>query len=419
MSVRKRTWTTAKGESKEAWIVDYFLNRVRLQKTFLKKKEADAWADRMRVEVRNGTHTPDSKSITVKEAGEQWLKACEHGAPGHPPLERATIKTYQQHLHLHIVPYLGSVRLSQLSAPMVRDFEDKLSQGIAAPGADHVEPRSRIMVKKIRSSLSTILADAQERGQVARNVVRELRSGRRRGKERRAERRQRGKLKVGVDIPTTAEIRAMLAAAKGRWRPLLLVAVFAGLRSSELRGLTWSAIDFDKAELHVRQRMDRYNTVGKPKSEAGERTVPLPPQVLSELRAWKLQCPKGPLNLVFPNLKGRPETHANTVSRGLIPTVIAAGVADIVKDEHGKVVVDAGGKPVMRARYTGMHALRHFFASWCINRKVDGGRELPPKLVQARLGHSSITITLDVYGHLFPAVEDTDELAAAEQLLLG
>ena len=66
------------------------------------------------------------------------------------------------------------------------------------------------------------------------------------------------------------------------------------------------------------------------------------------------------------------------------------------------------------AKYTGLHALRHFFASWCINRKVDGGLELPLKMVSERLGHSNIAITADLYGHLFPRADDSAELAAAE-----
>jgi hypothetical protein len=53
-----------------------------------------------------------------------------------------------------------------------------------------------------------------------------------------------------------------------------------------------------------------------------------------------------------------------------------------------------------RAKYWGIHALRHFYASWCINRRMDGGLELPLKVVQARLGHASIQMTADVYGHL-------------------
>jgi integrase len=60
-----------------------------------------------------------------------------------------------------------------------------------------------------------------------------------------------------------------------------------------------------------------------------------------------------------------------------------------------------------------------FYASWCINRKVDGGLELPLKVVQARLGHASIQMTADTYGHLFPRSDDGAELAMAEKALLG
>jgi integrase len=99
------------------------------------------------------------------------------------------------------------------------------------------------------------------------------------------------------------------------------------------------------------------------------------------------------------------------VKRGLVPAQIAAGVSFEIAGAHGK--------PVARAKYPGLHSLRHFFASWCINRKVDGGLELPAKVVQERLGHSTIAMTLDVYGHLFPREDDGEELAAAERALLG
>jgi integrase len=76
-------------------------------------------------------------------------------------------------------------------------------------------------------------------------------------------------------------------------------------------------------------------------------------------------------------------------------------------------------KPMLQPKYTGLHALRHFYASWCINRREDGGLELPPKVVQHRLGHSSIMVTMDTYGHLFPRTDDGSELAAAETALLS
>src|SRR6202046_423118 len=311
MSVRKRAWTTSKGVEKEAWVVDYVDQAgKRHLKTFAKKKAADNFEATANVEIRAGIHTADSASITVAEAGKLWLETGDRAG-----LERATLDAYRQHLRLHIEPYLGKVKLSQLSAPMVREFEDKLARGDMPEGAAP-KPRSPVMVKKVRTSLSALLSDAQERGLVSRNVVKELRRSRKRGKERQAEKRQRGKLKVGVDIPTLDEIRAIVGAATGRWRPLLLTAIFTGLRASELRGLRWADIDLERRELHVRQRADRYSAIGKPKSESGERTVPLTPNVVNMLREWKLACPKSDLGLVFPTGAGNPEAHSNIVHRG-------------------------------------------------------------------------------------------------------
>jgi integrase len=378
MSVRKRTWTNAKGETKEAWVVWYSDQHGKPHiKTFSKKKEADAWHATVRVELRQGVHTPDSDSVTIAEAGDAWIKTCEG-----KELERTTLTEYRNTLRLHIGPYLGRTKLSQLSAPKVRQFEDKLRE----------DGRSPAMVRRTRTHLSMLISDAQERGYINRNVVRELR----RGRERKADKRAKGKLKIGVDIPTPDEIRALLPSLRGRWRALLLTAIFCGLRGSELRGLRWQDVDFDARTVHVRQRADRYHKIGRPKSESSERAVPVPPPVLNALREWKLACPKGELGLSFPNLSGKIESHGNIVTRGFMPAQIAAGIA-----------VDG------KAKYTGLHSLRHFFASWCINRRQDGGLELPPKVVQERMGHASISMTMDRYGHLFPRHDDGDELATA------
>jgi integrase len=396
--------TLKKYPPQEAWIVDYTTKKGgRHIKTFAKKKEADEFAATARVEVRHGIHTPSSKSITVAQAGKLWIATAEKNK-----LERTTIDGYQQHLDLHIEPFLGYVRLSDLSTPMVREFEDKLS-------ADKQNPRSPSLVRKLRGSLGAILSDAQERGLVARNVVRELR----RGKERRADRRQKGKLKVGVDIPLPAEIKAIIEAIDGRWRPFFLTAIFTGLRASELRGLRWADVDLKKGELNVTQRADAYQEIGAPKSEAGHRTVPLTPKLVRVLTEWKLACPKGDAGLVFPNTDGKVEWHANIINRAWIPLQIAAGVTVQVRDGDGKLACDEEGKPVLQAKYTGLHAIRHFYASWCINRVTDGGLELPAKVVQERLGHSSMTVTLDTYGHLFPRGDDSAKLAEAESLLWG
>lgn len=76
---------------------------------------------------------------------------------------------------------------------------------------------------------------------------------------------------------------------------------------------------------------------------------------------------------------------------------------------------DGKGRPILPAKYTGIDSLRHFFASCCINQPQHGGLGLPPKVVQERTGHWSITMTMDVYGHLFPSTNDSDALATSEQ----
>jgi len=200
MSVRKRTWKTAAGEARQAWVVDYADQAgKRRMKTFRLEKEADAFETRSRFEITQGAHTPDSAGITIAEAADLWIETCAGRR-----LERSTIDSYRQHIKFHIRPFIGKIKLSQITAPLVREFEDRLRRGDAAPGEVEGAPRSPAMVRKITGSFGALMADAQERGLVARNVIRELRSRRQKGADSRADRRQKGHLKVGVDIPDPA-----------------------------------------------------------------------------------------------------------------------------------------------------------------------------------------------------------------------
>jgi integrase len=381
MSVRKRSWVTDRGESREAWVVDYSdqLGQRHL-KTFARKRDADAYHAQVTVDVSAGIHTADSRSVTVSEAGTLWLQSRE--AAG---VERTTLDGYREHLDLHIAPLIGATKLAALTVPFVRAFEDRLRHD-----------RSPAMVRKIVASLSGILSDAQDRGLVAQNVARNRRS------RNASEARQRHQLQVGRDIPTPDEVRAIIAQLDGRARPLLLTAIFTGLRASELRGLRWADVDLSRNDLHVRQRADRYSAIGALKSATSRRTVPLLPMVVNALREWRLACPRGEADLVFPGRDGLSIALPTIVGTMWHPAQIKAGV-----------VADDG------AKYRGLHALRHFYASWCINRRADGGLELPIKVVQGRLGHAGIQMTADRYGHLFPRSDDSAELAAAERAFMA
>jgi integrase len=365
MSVRKRKWTT-KGEVKEAWISDFVdQDGVRQIKTFAKKKDADAHQAEVKVDISTGAHV--TSKLTIAQAGEQWLKHAKAGVGREGPLERATTKGYHEMLSQHIAPLIGKLPLASINAGVVQNFERQLLES----------GRTRATVKRAIAHLGSILADAG----APRNAVRD------RPRYKKSKRNKK-RLEVGVDIPTPDEARSIIHGATDKWRPILVTAIFTGLRASELRGLPWKDVDFANGVIHVRQRADRFYEIGAPKSESSQRTVPMPRYVATTLKEWKLRCPKGELGLVFPNAEGNVQDLGNTIQRGLMRA--------------------QGSK----AKYTGMHCLRHYYASWCINRVKDGGLGLPPKIVQARLGHSTLAMTMDTYGHLFKG-DDAQEMDLA------
>lgn len=203
-------------------------------------------------------------------------------------------------------------------------------------------------------------------------------------------------------------------------RPFLAMATFTGFRSSEGRALTLSAVDFDRKKIIIRERVDKWGDVDSTKSYHGQREIPIPDYLVNTLREWKAICPKSDGDLVFPNGSGNIENHQNVIKRVLHPAWLAAGVTvqQPKVDKEGNAVLGDDGEPIIETvpKYTGLHALRHFFASWCINRKASGGMKLTPKEVQYRMGHSSIQQTMDTYGHLFPDHDEHESLAAADLL---
>ena len=367
------------------WIADYTDGSgKRHQRRFKHKAEATAHEEKAKVAIRAGTHVSLDSNLTIADAAEDWLKRVEaNGMRGDGAVERSTSKQYREHKDRHIVPRIGSLKLAKLTKKDIENFRDGLL-------AKDESAMSRAMATKVMTSLKSMLKVAGV-GHLAADVTI--------GKKKRDQR----KLEIGRDIPTPGEIKRLIDAAKddARLRALLLTAALTGLRASELRGLRWADIDLKSEELHVRQRADRYNEIGAPKTAESARAIPLPPDLLLALKQWKLACPKSDGNLAFPSSTGAIEHHKNML-RSLAPVMKAAGVAD------------KNGKP----KYA-LHAFRHFFASWCVNPRERGGRELPVKVAQTLLGHSSVVMTLDRYGHLFPDGSNREELTASTRVLLG
>lgn len=364
-AIRKRSWTDGKGEARQAWLVDYRDSAgTRRAKQFARKKDAEAWSTTAAWQVSQGTHTPDSQSITVSVAAKQWLDRARR-----EKLEPTTIAAYDQHVRLHIEPLCGAVKLSQLTAPMVAEYRDQL-----------LDKLSRPMAVRVLRSLTSIIAGAQGRGQVAQNVAGAIK----------VKRMARERPKVRP--PSKNALRAILEAAQEsddrRAAPLAMLAIFAGLRASELRGLSWRQLDLKACAVTIDQRADAMGTIGPPKSAASRRTIPLPASAVRALKEWKLACGPSDHGLIFPSLAGKVMSY-----RYLSLNVLGA---------------------ILSSPKVTLHDLRHAAASLWIEQQVE------PKRVQAWLGHHSIQVTFDTYGHLFEAAErETSVAAAIEKELIG
>ena len=378
-SIRKRKW----GDGCEAWVVDYKdQSGKRAIQTFATKKEAEAWKVQALHEVRQGIHTRASASKTIVEVWEMWLEQCT--ADG---LEFSTIRGRRQHLRLHVDPFVGNFRLSDLTTPLIYDLDSKLREA----------GRSVAMRRKVLNSLKTMLTFAQRRGLVAQNVALGVRI---KTDSREA---SRGPLRAGVNFPSMSELNSLIENSTPRRRPFIVTAIFTGMRLSELRGLKWSDVDLDAGVIHVRQRADAWGTIGPTKSKAGKRDIPLAPIVVNTLKQWRADCPKSDCDLVFPSNRGKVERMWNVVEDAWYPLQIKCGLTV----DTGKK--DAEGKPIMGHRY-GFHMLRHAAASLFIQYL-----RWTPKRLQAVMGHASVSMTFDLYGHLFENLEaDRADMAKIE-----
>jgi integrase len=365
----------------------------RRSKNFPRKADAEAFLLTVASELVQGVHTPASVSPTVAEAAKLWIAHCERQG-----LESTTIDGYQQNIDLHIIPFIGDIKLSALTTPAINAFTDRL----------HAAGRSEDKIRRVVVSLGSIFKEARRRGLAASAPTSGINS------------------KIGHRdnprpvTPSKAELQAIIVKAieRGlRWRAFILVAIFCGLRASELRGLAWPHVDFAEGLIHVTQRADAKHRIGKLKSKSGYRSIPMPSQVVKALREWKLKCPKGELGLVFPNSLGKVDSYLSIIEQGYAPIQIAKGITEqrVRLNKDRKPVIGEDDKPVIDtvAKY-GLHALRHACASLWIEQGLN------PKRIQVLMGHSSIQVTYDTYGHLFKDAE-ADQRAAenVQSRLLG
>ena len=184
---------------------------------------------------------------------------------------------------------------------------------------------------------------------------------------------------------------AILDAADEEFRIMLLFAASTGVRAGDQWALRWKDIDFDAGELRVMRRVDRYRADGPPKTAAGICSIPLSTMLINTLREWKLKTRfKETEDLLFRNEQGRHVPHDNLAKRRFKPTLQKAGAVG-----------------------TTWHSLCHS----AISTWIEAG--LMPKTVQTFAGHSSIQVTMDRYGHLFPSEDHKVAMDNIAKELIG
>ena len=331
----------------------------RITKYFKTRREAQAWIDETRNQVRNGLSLTGAQA-TMSEYLEHWLETAKSS------LRPNTHGQYCQIIRGHILPTLGKVRMKDLRPDMIQTlYNQKLAGGASGR-----------TVQLIHAILHHALDQAVKWGLLGRNpadaVVRP--------------KTKRSEMKVLDDT----QVRSLLMAARGsRFEVLFQVAVTTGLREGELLGLKWSDLDWKTRRIQVQRQVQRQTGKGivftEPKSAAGRRSVVLGTATIEKLRehfqAQQLERQTaGDLwqehDLVFPSTVGTPLDHRN--------------VLKVFKE-----FLELACLPVIR-----FHDLRHTAATMMLQQGVH------PKVVQERLGHAEISLTLNTYSHVLPSMQE-------------
>jgi integrase len=292
-------------------------------------------------------------ATTLRQAWETWLAGAREGSVRNrsgDAYKPSVLRGYETSMRLRVLNDLGGARLSDITRVAVQDLVDEM----LAAGKDASTIRNTLM------PLRAIFRRALARGEVALNPVA--------GVELPAVRGRRDR------IASPAEADALIVALPAEDQAVWATAFYAGLRLGELWALRNEDVDLEAGVIRVERSWDRREGVIEPKSRAGRRAVPIVAALRSHLAARKLK--RETAGALFFGEGSRPFNRDGLVARA------------------GKAWKAAGFAPI------GLHECRHTFASILIAAGVNA------KALSSYLGHSSIQITLDRYGHLMPGNED-------------
>jgi integrase len=326
----------------------------KVRKTFARLAEAKSWRADAKRSVDQGTlRTPTRR--TLGEVAGRWLTGAEAGDIGNrsgQPYKPATLRGYRQALDAYLLPVLAGRKLNTVTTADLQELVDRWQ----------AEGQSASTIRNSIKPLQAIYRRARSREGLPVNPTHDLELPAPAPKE--------------VEIIAPEVATRMLAAAPEQDRALWATALYAGLRYGELRALRWGAIDLAGGTIRVRESWDAKEGSIAPKTRTSQRTTPMPGVLRDHLMDRRLAIDDETDDaLVFGLTADRP-FHANVVYRR----------ADTAWKEAG----------LGRLR---LHQARHTYASFMIAAGVNA------KALSTFMGHSSIKVTFDLYGHLMPGTE--------------
>lgn len=316
------------------------------------RAEADRWLTTVKGQIHRGDYVDPRLGRTLfSRWAQEWLDGSAH-------LKPKTRADYEGLLRVHVMPTFADRAVAAITPGDIRRFiADKVASG-SAPGT----------VRGARKVLRLVLAVAQSEGAIRSNPC------------------------DGVRVPPSPkaemvfldaeQVEALAHAIDPRYSTMIRVAAYTGMRAGEIEALRVGRTDLEVGRLTIAESVTEVQghglVFGQPKTYE-RRSVTLPPFLTDELRSHLVGRDLDSEAFVFTSPEGGVIHHKNFYNRSFKPAVRAAGLPE-------------------RTRF---HDLRHTCAALCIALGAH------PKAIQERLGHSSITVTLDRYGHLFPKLDET------------
>lgn len=336
----------------------------RITRSFPTRAAARTWRQDALVGLRVGT-VKAYRGPTVREAGEEYVALARAGVArtrSGDPYKPSAVRGIEEALRLRWYPEVGAARLGEVRRSHIQRIVNRWL-------ADGLSPST---IRNTMNALRAIYRRALTLDHVAINPTRGVELPAVRGRRER--------------VATASEAAALIAAAPESDRALWATAFYAGPRHGELRALRWERhVDLDRNVLVIESGWDRVEGEVAPKSRAGVRTVPIIPRLRAELLEHALRTGRRQ-GLVFGRSAETPFAPSS------------------IQQRADRAWADA------RLERVTLHDCRHTFASLMIAAQVRAN-EFNPKVLQYLMGHSSIQVTYDRYGHLFPGSEDAAAVA--------